>query len=764
MNKKITFFVATLLFALIFLLYPLSEPSYPYSTVLNDRNGNLLGASIAADGQWRFPEPDSISNKVATCIQYVEDRHFYHHPGVNPLALGRALWQNIRAGEVVSGASTLTMQIARMMRKKNRTLWQKVIEIGLALKLELKYSKEELMIKYASMAPFGGNVVGVEAASWRYYNRPSYLLSWGEAASLAVLPNNPGAIYPGRSDEKYRKKRDRLLTILLSHEVIDSTTYELSLLEGLPGNPFPIPQEAPHLLNTLQKKHEGEIIHSTIDPFWQSRSTKIVERYHQQLMANGIENGAMIVIDLASAEVIAYLGNTRDFKADGFNVDIIHRKRSPGSSLKPILYAHALSKGQLLPNTLVPDIPTFFGGFSPKNFARGYAGAVPADEALAKSLNIPFTYLLRDYTYEQFHLDLKNMGFSTLDQPPGHYGLSMILGGTEVTLWDLSNAYLKMYQTLAGRKLIRAHLTTQTSQAKKVTPDKGALWHTFNAMTKLSRPYGEEHWKSYTSSQRIAWKTGTSFGFRDAWAIGLNGTVLVAVWIGNADGEGRAGLTGISAAAPILLEIMRLSDHDPKWLEELRPLMERKKVCIVSGFLANAFCPSQSMEVPKNAEKSGICSYHKRIHVDKSETYSVNSSCYPLTSSVEKTAFVLPPSIGFYYRQQHLTYQGLPPLYPSCADDTSNPIDIIYPNQGSKVFIPIELSGEKGRVILEASHADQNATLFWNIGGNFYGETTKTHRLEVYLQTGRHQLKVVDKNGNERLRTFEVISKGNVQP
>ena len=741
-----------------YLLYPLTEPAYSYSTVLNDRNGNLLVASIASDGQWRFPEPDSIPDKVAICIQYYEDRHFYQHPGVNPLAIGRALWQNIRAGKVVSGASTLTMQIARMMRKKNRTLWQKIVEAGLAIKLDLRYSKEELMIKYASMAPFGGNVVGVEAASWRYYNRPSHLLSWGEATSLAVLPNNPGTIFPGRSDEGYRKKRDRLLTTLLSYKVIDSTTYELSLLEGLPGIPLPIPQEAPHLLSTLQKKHKGEIISSTIDPFWQSRSAKILGRYNQQMMSNGVENAAMIVIDLASADVLAYLGNTTDPDADGFNVDIIQSSRSPGSSLKPILYAHALSKGQILPSTLMPDIPTFFGGFNPKNFSRDYEGAVAANEALIKSLNIPFTYLLKDYTYEQFHLDLKNMGFNTLNRPPGHYGLSMILGGAEVTLWDLSNAYLKMYQTLTGQELVNAHLNTREPQAKKLNLEKGAIWHTFNSMTKLSRPSGEENWESYSSSQRIVWKTGTSFGFRDAWAIGINGNVLIGVWVGNADGEGRAGLTGISAAAPILLETMRLSDYDPNWLQDLKPLMERKKVCAVSGFLANEYCPTEMAAVPKYAERSGICNYHKRIQVDKSENYTVNSSCYLLSQSVEKTAFILPPSIGYYYKQHHPSYQGLPPLYPSCSDGASNPIEIIYPNRRSKVFIPVELSGKKGRVILEASHVDQNAVLFWNIGESFYGETIQNHQLEVYLPAGPKHLKVIDNYGNETSRTFEVVS------
>lgn len=759
MNKKTIFFIVILFFALLFLFYPISEPSYSYSTVLNDRDGNLLGASIASDGQWRFPEPDSIPDKVVTCIQYFEDRHFYRHPGVNPLAVGRALWQNIKAGEIVSGASTITMQVARMMRKKDRTLWQKILEVGLALKLELKYSKDELMIKYLSMAPFGGNVVGLEAASWRYFNRPSHLLSWGEAASLAVLPNNPGAIFPGRSKDRYREKKNRLLKALLAHQIIDTLTYELSILEELPRHPVPIPHKASQLLSTLQKKYRGDIINSTIDPLWQIKCTDILERHHQQLMANGVENVAMIVIDLSSSEVLAYAGNTKDPRADGHSVDVIQSRRSPGSSLKPILYAHALSKGKILPNTLLKDIPTFFGGFSPKNFSRGYEGAVPASEALIKSLNIPFAYLLKDYTYEQFHFDLKTMGFSTLDQPPDHYGLSMVLGGAEVTLWDLSNAYLNMFQRLSGEKTGDALLFGNENRTKPLDLDKGAIWYTFKAMTQLARPYGEQNWESYASSQLISWKTGTSFGFRDAWAIGLNGSILVGVWVGNADGEGRAGLTGISAAAPILLEAIRLSSHDPNWLDKLKPLMESKHICSVSGFLANEFCPGVMMPVPEKAEKSGICMFHKNLRMDKSGTYAVNSSCYPLTEAIEKVSFVLPPSVGYYYQQSNPSYQGLPPLYPSCSNGTTNPIDITYPHEDSKVFIPVELNGEKGRVILEASHLDQNAILYWNIGDEFYGKTTHDHRLEVSLSTGIQQLKVTDHIGNERVRIFEILNK-----
>ncbi len=760
--KKVLLFL-TVSAILLLVFYPLREPVPSYSTVLNDRDGGLLGASIALDGQWRFPKPDSVPHRIATCIQYYEDKHFYRHPGVNPLAIGRALWQNILEGEVVSGASTLTMQIARMMRQKNRTLWQKTIEIILAIKLEIKYSKEELMIKYASMAPFGGNVVGLDAASWRYFNRPPYLLSWGESASLAVLPNNPGAIFPGRSKNQYQQKRDLLLKRLLANEIIDTTTYELSILEELPGAPFPIPQNAPHLLSTLQKKSSGKIIHSTIDPKWQRQASQILERHHLRHSENGIENAALIVIDLESSEVLAYVGNTNDRRAQGHDVDIIQRPRSPGSSLKPLLYAKALTSGVILENTLLPDIPTFFGGFSPKNFSRGYDGAVPANQALIKSLNIPFTYLLRDYTYEQFHLDLQKLGITSLNQPPGHYGLSLILGGGEVSLWELSNAYLKMYQRLADDRLSDATIERirERSNIENIEFDQGAIWQTLKTITELSRPAGEESWQSYSSSQLISWKTGTSFGFRDAWAIGMNGKVLVGVWVGNADGEGRAGLTGINTAAPLFLEVMRLSGHDQNWLAKLKPELMRKAVCEASGYLASELCPSVSAEVMANAEKVGRCPYHRSLLLDETGEFRINSSCYSLSNAQKRTKFLLPPSIGHFYKKKHPDYPGVPAFYPGCNSGDSKPIEIVYPNNGNKLFIPTELNGEKGRVILKATHQDQSATLYWSIGDVYLGSTEDDHKLEVFLNKGRHCLKVVDELGNETQVTFEVLNNPN---
>lgn len=748
--------LGALTFFFVVFLWPGGLPDTSYSTIINDSEGQLLSAKVASDGQWRFPKPDSVPHRVSECIRYFEDEYFYQHPGVNPVSLVRATWQNVKNGKVISGASTITMQIARMSGNNERTFLNKVGEMFKALKLDLINSKDDLMIQYASMAPFGGNVVGLEAASWRYYGRAPHLLSWAESATLAVLPNNPGAIFPGTQDSLLIKKRNRLLKKLLAKGVIDELTWSLAIQEPVPDKPLKIPSNASHLLTTFSEANEGARLNSTIDPFWQSRVSVLVENHHQSMSANGVENLAAMVVDLSSGDILAYKGNTDDPSADGYQVDIIQKPRSPGSSLKPLLFTAALDKGLVLRKSFLPDVPSFFGGFAPKNFNHGYLGAVNANVALSRSLNIPLVHLLQKYSYEQFHQDLKEIGFSTLDQPAGHYGLTLVLGGCEVKMWDMAQAYFSMYRKVSEQPNLDIHFSKSIRDRKSLDYGQDAIWQTFQTMTSLARPEGEKAWRSFSSSQLIAWKTGTSHGFRDAWAVGLNGNVLVLVWVGNADGEGRADLTGIKAAAPLLHSIMRLSDSDPKWLENSKPFMRKEKVCQISGMLADEHCPTVEQEVCENASKSGLCTYHRHFVMDKKGQYRVNSNCYQISESTARMAFILPSIQGFYYRQTFPDYAGMPPLHPDCMDNTS-PIAIIYPNEGSKVFIPKEITGEKGRLILQATHQTPREKIYWHVDDLFLGETSNDHQMSVWLAPGEHLLALIDSNGNRISRRFEVI-------
>jgi len=448
-----------ILFVLFILyLFSLPHPLFkdPTCMVLEAENGDLLGARIAADGQWRFPQQDTVPEKFAQAIIEFEDRRFYYHPGVDPSAIGRALLQNIKNQRVVSGGSTLTMQVIRLSRKdKPRNVYQKLVEMILATRLELSTNKREILSLYASHAPFGGNVVGLDAATWRYFGKQAKLLSWAEAATLAVLPNSPSLIHPGRNRQALLQKRNRLLDRLLERKVIDTLTCQLAKEEPLPDQPHPLPRLAPHLLDRayLEYVRTGKTarsrIRTTVEVTLQNQVTNILQRHQQLLSFNQIHNAAAIVIEIETGNVLAYVGNVIGAGEEhGEQVDVIKAPRSTGSVLKPLLYALALQEGQILPKSLLPDVPTQLSGYRPENFYKKYDGMVNADKALIRSLNVPFIYLLQDYGLGKFHFQLKKLGLTTLNKPPGYYGLPIILGGAEGTLWDITGVYASMARTL----------------------------------------------------------------------------------------------------------------------------------------------------------------------------------------------------------------------------------------------------------------------------------------------------------------------------
>jgi penicillin-binding protein 1C len=756
-RRKIYLFIAGLAALTGIIFFPIPEFNEKFSNAVFDRNGNLLGASISDDGQWRFEPADSVPENLKKCILLFEDQYFYFHPGLNPASLVRAVYQNLAAGKIVSGASTITMQVARIRYNKSRSLFQKLIEIIASLKLELFHSKEEILNMYVSYAPYGGNTVGVQAAAWRYYNRPLSQLSWAENALLAVLPNDPSSIFPGKSDQSLKNKRDRLLGKLLAKKVIDSLEYKLSVSEPIPPRPRNIPTRDLPLLETLVKKEKKKVLNTFIDPYWQNTTHEVLKRHHSELKNNGIENVAAFVISLESGKVLSYVGNTSDKDSDGYLVDILQSPRSSGSLLKPLLFALAIEKGMITPKSALPDVPTFFAGFTPKNFNEGFDGIVNADEALARSLNIPFVYLLRDYNYEQFQLDLRRMGLSTIQQNLSRYGLSLVLGGAEVTAWDVASVYYSLYTELAFEEKKSLYLTNEIKNKNKLDISPSSIWHMFNAMTELSRPGENANWESFSSSQRIAWKTGTSFGFRDAWAVGLNGKILSIVWVGNADGEGRAGLVGSKTAGPILLELMNKSDYNHNWLDQLKPQNKQYLICSNSGKQATAICERTDwIPLPSSGHQIGKCDLHKQVLVDATGKFRVNSNCYPVHKMTKKNTFIVPTYAATYYKKIHPEYESLPPLMTSCQE-TAQTISMIYPTKNSNIYIPKGAHG-KEKVILQASHAVSQSTIYWHIDDIYLGSSRQLHEKSIALSKGTYQLRLLDDSGNELIQEVTVIS------
>ena len=783
----------------------------PTSYIIEDKDGNLLNATIAADGQWRFPITDELPQKFIDCITTFEDKRFFYHSGFDPIAIGRALKRNMSNKGSKQGGSTITMQVMRLSQKDNkRTIWNKLKESILAVRLECSFSKNKILAMYAGNAPFGSNVVGLEAAAWRYFGRRASELSWGEMAALAVLPNAPALVHPGKNREILLAKRNALLDKLLVENKINKVDKELAKLEPLPFAPLPLPQDAIHLFQRF--KNDNTVtnaptkITTTIDGNLQKNVALILQQHQSVLKGNGINNAAAIILDVETGNALAYVGNIKDFKNKEMeaDVDVLAAPRSPGSALKPVLYAAMLSDGLILPNALIADIPIQIGNYAPQNFDRGFDGAVPAANALARSLNIPAVKLLQQYKYQRFYETLQQCGITTLNRTADTYGLSLILGGCEVKAWDMAGVYASMARALNHQarnkgiidskdfhppnynlnnsasdqlifevknldKISSKNEESSNYKVSKVSSGDGgnlvpldatSIYFTFQAMKEVMRPGEEGLWQQFTSSQTIAWKTGTSFGFRDGWAIGVTPKNVVAVWVGNTDGEGRPGLIGIQTAAPILFDIFRVLPA-VSWFAKPVHNVSYVPVCRQTGFRANIDCADiDTLFMPVNGVKSPLCPYHKMINLDATGIWRVTDQCESPSAMQHKSWFVLSPAMEFYYKQKNADYKPLPLFKAGCENtDAGKAIEIIYPTPGAKIYVPLEINGQKGKTIFTAAHRRASAKIYWSLDNNFVVTTQNFHQVALSPTVGKHLITLVDENGVSISREFEIVEK-----
>ena len=730
----------------------------PYSTVVTDRNEELLGARIASDGQWRFPPRNTTPEKIKECLITFEDKHFYHHWGVNPFAIGRAFYQNVKNKRIVSGGSTLTMQTIRLARNESRTFREKLIEMIWATRLEFRASKEEILSMYISHAPFGGNVVGLDAAAWRYFGHSADDLSWAESAMLAVLPNAPAMIHLSKGRKTLLDKRNRLLKQLLEKKTIDSSTYELAISEPLPDEPHPLPHIAPYLVSRFYQERNGEYSRSTINKGIQTQVEDLAERWSNEFGRSDIRNLAILVIDIPSNQVVAYCGNVHfDRKQGGNQVDVIQAPRSTGSILKPFLYYAMLQEGSLLPDMLLPDVPVNINGFTPQNFSMQFEGAVPASEALARSLNIPAVTMLQRYGVPKFHSFLQQVGLKTINRSSSHYGLSLILGGAEATLWDVTNAYAMMGRSLLQLPQRSCSLLLPTSRITESTDpfQPGAVWQTFDALKEVNRPE-EIDWKSIPSMQTIAWKTGTSYGFRDAWAVGVTPRYAVGVWVGNATGEGKPGLVGAQTAGPVLFDIFNLLPSS-SWFTRPAGIFVEAEVCRKSGHLKGRFCDeTDTLLVLPAGLRTEACPYHHLVTLSADESQRIYENCANTEPTLRKSWFTLPPVWEWYYKQHHPEYKPLPPFKAGCGEDTFQPMQFIYPPMNARIKLPKQLDGSKGFLTVELAHNNPNATVFWHLDETYQAQTQDFHKISLQPAAGKHSLTAVDGEGNTISTTFFV--------
>lgn len=714
-----------------------------YSVSVLDNNGKIIGVYLNKDEQWHLKSTDKIPEKLKRAVMVFEDKNFYSHKGVDFSAVVRAVKDNIFEKRR-TGASTITMQAVKMAQPKERNYFNKYLEIVHAFKLEKYYKKDEILKMYLNNAPYGGNIVGYKTASYMYFRKSPKELTWGEAALLAVLPNSPGLMNVEKNREKLIEKRNFLLKKLYEENFIDERQYRISLKEPVPDKRYSFPVLAPHLVRRLVNENKDKkIIKSTIDSEIQKKTEKAVKDYSEFLKLSGINNAAVLIINNKNYEVTAYAGSQDfyDFENNG-QVDGITAKRSPGSLLKPFLYAKVIDEGIAAPQSKIPDVPLYFSNFSPQNANKKYYGMVEMRDALIKSLNIPFVELLKDYGEDKFFYFLKDI-LNFEDKNPERYGLSLILGTKEFTMEEIGILYsgLANYGNFKNLKY-----TEESTEEGKQLLTKGASYLTLTTMRELERPGME---KFYREKNPVSWKTGTSHGRRDGWAAGVTPEWTVVVWTGNFTGEGNPNLTGVYTGGNLLFNILKFLPKTEK--EFVMPNdLEKIKVDSETGYRLKYDIPYKEIFYPKDAKPLKASPYYKKIFVNKNgeETDSRDES---FSEREEKYILVYPLEVVNYFVRENLDVSNI--FSEKTAEKT---IKFIYPKNSLKIIVPKDFDGEKSLIVKIANI--KNRELYWYVNKEYAGKSREKER-SFNLKKGNYEITVVSEKGETAKINFQVVEK-----
>ncbi|WP_422631756.1 peptidoglycan glycosyltransferase PbpC [Pseudomonas fragi] len=532
-------------------IWPLPLPRDDQARVVLAEDGTPLWRFADANGVWRYPvQVSEVSPLYLDALLTYEDRWFFQHPGVNPLALGRAAWQNLSGGRVLSGGSTLSMQVARLLDPHERTLPGKLRQLWRTAQLEWHLSKPQILELYLNRAPFGGTLQGVAAASWAYLGKSPQQLTRSEAALLAVLPQAPSRLRPDRHPQRAQVARDKVLRRLAEYRVWPQTAVSEALQEPLLLAPRLEPSLAPLLARRLNRPGSPPLIRTTIDVGLQRRLEDLLLGWRARLPDH--TSAAVVVVETENMAVRAYLGSVDINDARRFgHVDMITAMRSPGSTLKPFLYGMAMDAGLIHSESLLQDVPRRYGDYRPGNFSLGFSGPVSASAALVTSLNLPAVQLLEAYGPKRFAADMRNGGVPLSLPALAEPNLALILGGAGSRLEDLVSGYSALARE--GRS---ANLRLQPDDAlrerRMLSP--GAAWVIRRILSGQARP-DRDPTAELVQRPQLAWKTGTSYGFRDALAIGVGPRYLIGVWIGRPDGTPVPGQFGLASAAPLMLQV-----------------------------------------------------------------------------------------------------------------------------------------------------------------------------------------------------------------
>ncbi len=745
-RSGIALLALVVLFFILNFIFPLHS-KIEYSTIVTDAKGEVVNAYLTSDQKWRMKtELNEISPLLRKTIIAKEDKYFYSHPGINPFAITRAFFKNIFRMKVTSGASTITMQVARAMEHRKRNVWSKIVEMFRALQLEMKYSKDEILQLYLNLVPYGGNIEGVKSASILYFNKNPDHLSLAEITALSIIPNRPSSLVMGRSNDLIVQERNKWLHRFADEKIFTQKEIEDALAEPLTAQRGTVPHFIPHLSYKL-KKSGDDIIHTNIIMNTQFKTEKLVEDYVRTLRLKNIKNAAVVIIDNRTHKVISYVGSS-NFKdtTDGGQVNGASAVRQPGSTLKPLVYGLCFDEGLLTPKKMMTDVSVNYNGFAPENYDKKFNGYVTAEYALEHSLNIPAVKSLKELGKEKMINKLMLCDFKQIRKDQGKLGLSMILGGCGATLEELTG----LFSSFANEGVYTPPAYTQndTANFKRVTVlTSAANFMVTDILSRVNRPDFPLNWQATEHMPKIAWKTGTSYGRRDAWSIGYNKNYTVGVWVGNFSGVGVADLSGANVATPLLFKIFNTIDYDAdvEWFTAPKDC-EQRIVCSETGMPPGEHCTDKVMDYFIPLVSSTVqCNNWQEVMISADEKISYCRNCVPTEGYKKKWFKIVDADMEGWFTENKLPFEKIPPHNPDCETVFKEGApQITSPNRNTEYLInkknpePLQLS---------CKTANDVSRVYWYVNNKFYKSCAAGEKQFFVPEEGPVKISCTDDKG-----------------
>lgn len=710
-----TLFLLTV-FSILHFLFP-PKVLVDYSRIVYSKENEILHVTLSADQKWRIQAHLSeIPERTQNLLLFKEDKYFYYHFGVNPISVITAFTSNFISGKRLSGASTITMQVARLLQPKSRTYSNKLIEIFRALQLECLFSKDEILEMYFNLLPYGGNYEGLKTASFFYFQKPISTLTISQIVALTIIPNKPTSLRLQEGNYQISRQRNKWLQEFYSSGMITQDELQEAIYEPFEPRKRKLPNFAPHFSTRLAIRNPRSTeIYSTLDARIQQLAATLTKNYTMRLYAQGIYNASIFIVDNKTSSVIAYVGSNDFFDTlHAGQVDGITATRSPGSTLKPLLYAKAFEKGLVTPKKLLLDIPINYSGYVPENLDQSYRGFVTMEDALINSLNIPAVNILSEYGLESFLKDLELAQMETILRQRKKLGLSVILGGCGTNLEELVRLY-SFFANEGLRKPLRFLKTDEIETDTTRIIQEESAYILSSILASLTRPDLPTNVESNIRIPRISWKTGTSYGKRDAWSIGYNKQYTIGVWVGNFNGLGVPTLSGANSATPLLFELFSsLQYRGDVSAYSLPKNLQQRVVCSESGDVPNSFCTSivSDVFIPLRSSNK-VCEHLKTVSVSADETVSYCTSCQPPYGATKRLYYNFPASLVAFYSAQGIMKKTEPPHNYDCNRFFKSGAPIINSIINEKDYIIEDDSTQK--LQLSAVVQPDVTTIYWYV-------------------------------------------------